>query len=289
MLKLKCDDCGKILWRTHASKDDNTICSNCYIILKEKENKRELIKKELKEKERIEELEKEKKLEEKTKIERKNKIDNLYNEIHEKGLHELIYNFIKKYPNETGKKFDTLIKLIENNYKINVEKGIFIDVMSRVKEIYDEKLEIDALEKELMDNKKTFDKNFKCDICKKEIDEKMFYYSKYMFNKSLCLDHQGTKTQKELFIALKNRDLDCEYEPWDGHKHVDIAIHNAKLYIEIDGKHHIDNQKQFFADLKRDYHSMENGYFTRRIGNKDVEKNLDEIADSIANLVIEKI
>jgi very-short-patch-repair endonuclease/uncharacterized Zn finger protein (UPF0148 family) len=288
MLKFKCENCKKILWRTYALKDGKTICTECHRSFRNEEIEMELKQKEIDKRLRIKEIEKEKIEKEKQKIERNIKIDKFYNEIFEKGIHEIIYNFIKKYPGDTDKKFDTLIKLIEVKHGINVDRDIFKDVIWRVKDIYEERKEIDALERELISNKKDLREEYFCEICKKGIDEKTFYYSKYIFNKSLCLEHQGAKTQKELFIALKNRDLDCEYESWDGYKHIDIAIHDAKLYIEIDGKHHLTNQKQFFNDLKRDYFSIEDGYLTRRIGNEDIEKNLEDIANSITELVNEK-
>lgn len=290
MLKFRCGNCKKILLtNTYELNDGKTVCTRCYKCYREEEIDRELKQKEFEKRKKIKEIEKEKFEEKKQKIERKIKIDKLYIEIFEKGAYKLIYNFVKKYPGNTDKKFDTLIKLIEVRNNINVERDIFKDVIWHIKEIYDERIEIETLERELMGNKKDLNENFFCEICRKEIDKKMFYYSKFIFDKSLCLEHHGTKIQRDLFIALKNRDLDCEYESWDGKKYVDMAIHDVKLYIEIDEKINSNKQKQFIVDLKDDKFLMTDQYFTKHISNMDVEENLEDIANEIADLVTEKI
>ena len=295
MLKFKCENCKKIIWNNpNLLTDGKTVCKNCYKYCSREEIETELKQKEFEKRKRIEEIENEKIEKEKQIIERNKKIDKLYNEIFEKEKHELIFNFVKKYPGNCDKKFDTLIKLFEVKYNIKVDKDIFKHIIWRIQNIYDERIELERLERELLGNKKdnstlkNHNEGFYCIICKKELDEKMFYYSKYIFGKSLCLKHQGSKTQKELFIALKNRDLDCEYELWHENKHVDIAIHDAKLYIEIDGKHHLNKLKQFIDDLKRDELSMSDTYLTRCIGNMDIEENLEDIANAIAELVSDK-
>ena len=84
---------------------------------------------------------------------------------------------------------------------------------------------------------------------------------------------------------MKQHEIPCEYEASDGHKHIDIAIHDAKLYIEIDGKHHITDFEQHLADLKRDTFSQQDGYITKRYSNKDIEENLDKITNVIVEFV----
>jgi hypothetical protein len=44
-----------------------------------------------------------------------------------------------------------------------------------------------------------------------------------------------TKYAIRLSNALKKEGIDHELEHWDGHKHVDIAILWAKVYIEVIG------------------------------------------------------
>jgi len=128
-----------------------------------------------------------------------------------------------------------------------------------------------------------------CVWCKEPIHEKVFNFSKDKFGKPLCRKHQGTKFQKKLFFALKEKNIDCEYEYWDGHKHVDIAIHDANLLIEVDGKHHYLDPEQFSADLKRTEYSSKDGYITRHFSNRQIDDNLNEIVEAIAEAVNEKI
>jgi very-short-patch-repair endonuclease len=41
----------------------------------------------------------------------------------------------------------------------------------------------------------------------------------------------------------------AELEKWDGYKHIDIAITEVRVNIEVDGKHHRIDQDQAFRDL----------------------------------------
>ena len=43
-----------------------------------------------------------------------------------------------------------------------------------------------------------------------------------------------TPQAQALHDALVARGIECELEPWDGHKHVDLGIPRAKINIEID-------------------------------------------------------
>jgi very-short-patch-repair endonuclease len=73
-------------------------------------------------------------------------------------------------------------------------------------------------------------------------------------------------------------------EDYDGYKHVDISIPWAKLNIEIDGRQHLLNAKQLYSDLERDSFSHEKEIRTVRIPNEMIERNLDELADSLARV-----
>lgn len=53
-----------------------------------------------------------------------------------------------------------------------------------------------------------------------------------------------------MYFALKVRRVPAELEKFDGYKHIDIAVVEVKVNIEVDGRHHIYNNKQFLADLK---------------------------------------
>ncbi len=127
--------------------------------------------------------------------------------------------------------------------------------------------------------------DYYCIVCKNPIDKNTFFYTKQVLGKPLCPKHQGTKYQKKLFKALKEREINCEYEAYDGYKHVDIAVHTAKLYIEIDGKHHLIDPMQLGKDLKRDEFSSKNGYATTHISNREIEENVDSVANALAGVV----
>lgn len=124
-----------------------------------------------------------------------------------------------------------------------------------------------------------------CKVCNEKVDEKVYRYSRKHFGKPLCLKHQGTKQSKKLYYDLKKREVDCELEWWDGYKHVDIAITDARLCIEIDGRQHLTDFEQLWSDLRRESYSAEKGLFTIRIPNEWIDKHAEEIADSIAKLV----
>ena len=87
--------------------------------------------------------------------------------------------------------------------------------------------------------------------------------------------------------ALKQRGVAVELEHWDGHKHVDIFIPEAKIYIEVDGPHHDMRPRQVVADFNRDYFSSKEGFFTKHITNQEIEEHVDAIANAIAKVVRE--
>jgi len=106
------------------------------------------------------------------------------------------------------------------------------------------------------------------------------------FKKPLCMKcqpHQSTPEAMALAKALKTRGWNAELEKWDGFKHIDIAITQAKVNIEVDGAHHNFDKKQALADLKRTFHSFKKDYVTLRIPNQLVNepKILEETADYI--------
>ena len=139
-----------------------------------------------------------------------------------------------------------------------------------------------SFEKELLSGKRHEDNTgYFCIVCKSKIDKDTYDYSYKYFNKALCKKHQGNKYHRDLFFALRKRGIPCEFEAYDGHKHVDIAIHDIKLYIEVDGDQHSIDSKQFLADLKRDKFSKEGGYQTRRFNNRIIDDHLKEIADNL--------
>jgi very-short-patch-repair endonuclease len=93
-----------------------------------------------------------------------------------------------------------------------------------------------------------------------------------------------TKQATDLRLALEKRGVVVKPEYWDGHKHVDLYVPEAKLYIEVDGLQHFTDPKQIIADLKRDHYSDGDDIFTKRFSNQLIETHLQEIADAIAQI-----
>jgi len=253
-----CPNCKKTLWRYKKLPDGRSVCISCYEYYMKKKN--ENIKRKLA------------------------YIELTSRDLINNGLSELIFYFFeyKFNNNPIESEVVKLWKLLYLKYKQDIDYEIFFDVISKVYNIVKEKNELESFEKELKTKKRSTEtSNYYCKICKSKIDKETYNYSNKYFNKALCKNHQGTKHHRDLFFALKKRGIPCEFEAYDGYKHVDIAIHDIKLYIEVDGEHHTIDSNQFIADLKRDKLSNEGGYQIRRFTNKIISEHIIEIADNI--------
>lgn len=98
-------------------------------------------------------------------------------------------------------------------------------------------------------------------------------------------DTSSTKQTEKLADALRARNVRVAVEHWDGHKHVDIFVPDARLYIEVDGLQHYIDPKQIIADLRRDHFSDGDDFSTMRVTNQLIETHLDEIANAVAEVV----
>lgn len=88
-----------------------------------------------------------------------------------------------------------------------------------------------------------------------------------------------------LYNALRSRDIKCEMEVWDGHKHVDISITWAMIDIEVDGLYHYTKPEQIRADFNRSYWSItRDDYDTLHIPNIIIDHHLEEVANAIASV-----
>ena len=79
--------------------------------------------------------------------------------------------------------------------------------------------------------------------------------------------YKSTPEARQLGDLLRHYGWKVELEKWDGHKHIDIAIVECKVNIEVDGLQHGYSHKQALADLERTYYSFKKGYVTLRIPN----------------------
>lgn len=100
------------------------------------------------------------------------------------------------------------------------------------------------------------------------------------------LVHNGfkepTKEAAELKQELVKREVKVYVELNDGYKHVDLALPDAKLNVEVDGIQHLTNPNQIVKDLARGYYSNKLGYDTMHIPNEMIRLHLGEIADALA-------
>ncbi|MBN2101292.1 MAG: DUF559 domain-containing protein [Candidatus Aenigmarchaeota archaeon] len=133
-----------------------------------------------------------------------------------------------------------------------------------------------------------------CNECRKPITEDEFLFSTGKYRRPLCRFHQkeekkSTPEALELGKALKSRGVPVELEKFDGFKHIDIAVFDAKVNIEVDGVQHNLKKEQALADLKRTFFSFKKGFLTLRIPNILVrdKKTLEETADFITEFLIE--
>ena len=140
--------------------------------------------------------------------------------------------------------------------------------------------------------KKQAVKKYYCERCHEEISEEVNDFSQKNFNKPLCRKHQPTREARKLGHLLKNYyNWDIEFEKNDGHKHIDIAIDEAKTNIEVDGQHHAYSRKQALTDLKRDFYSLKKSLFnTIRIPNSLIKDypTIKETAKYINKLLKER-
>ena len=95
---------------------------------------------------------------------------------------------------------------------------------------------------------------------------------------------KSTKYTKKLYDALIVRKINCEKQKWDNHKHIDLSIDEARLYIEVDGDQHYTSSTQIKKDIVRDYYSLKDDFRTIHIPNRLIDDKLDSVANAIAQV-----
>ena len=95
---------------------------------------------------------------------------------------------------------------------------------------------------------------------------------------------RSTPEALELKRELENRGVIVESNKWDGHKHIDLTIHRARLNIEVDGKQHYETAHQILSDLARTHYSDFKGYDTIHVPNAFIHNadDLRKVADALA-------
>lgn len=95
-----------------------------------------------------------------------------------------------------------------------------------------------------------------------------------------------TPQSQALHDALSKRGINSMLEYSDGNKHVDIAIPDAHIYIEVDGLQHFTNPKRIIADFGRTYYSDADGFNTFHIPNIIIEQYLEDVANALAEVAM---
>ena len=94
-----------------------------------------------------------------------------------------------------------------------------------------------------------------------------------------------TEHTTELFNELKKLGVNAILEYNDGHKHIDIAILDARIFIEVDGLNHYTNAEQIERDFKRNHYSDGDDFDTIHIPNLVIEHHRVAIARAIEKIV----
>ncbi len=251
----RCRRCDAVLWTSYNnSRDGTVVCYDCY----------------------------------------KKDLDHTLNGLKDNLAYEILYNIVEKYRQDIPEDaFRSLYKLLKVKYDTPVNSSYLsdmINILEREIEINEEIKKLERFEREFKNDSSI---THFCDVCKERIAESVYEYSMNHFDKALCMEHQkeqrATPQAKKLHYSLKRRGIDCELEAYDGHKHVDISIKNAKLNIEIDGRHHSLDPKQLNSDLIRDDYSKKDGFATKRYTNREIDEDLEGIADALAEVVEQRI
>jgi very-short-patch-repair endonuclease len=95
----------------------------------------------------------------------------------------------------------------------------------------------------------------------------MWHRIHHWFRRKKVDGHWVTPEAYSLGDLLRSYGWNVEFEKWDGYKHIDIAITECKVNIEVDGGQHTWNVQQALADLERTYYSFKKGFVTLRIPN----------------------
>ena len=134
-----------------------------------------------------------------------------------------------------------------------------------------------------------------CRNCSAAINQHVISYSTNTFGHPLCITCQldignkfnySTKETINLYFSLRDRGVPARLEKYDGYK-TDIAVVEAKVNIEVDEPHHINNADHAFADLQRTFFSFKKGFLTLRIPNVLVKQNLNQTADYVTEFLNE--
>lgn len=102
-------------------------------------------------------------------------------------------------------------------------------------------------------------------------------------------NHEPTEQEDKLYCALISRGIKAIPHYSDGHKTVDIAILDARLFIEVDGLQHFTNSEQIMSDFKRYHYSDEDDFSTFYVTNQIIDEFLDDVVNALVKVIKERI
>ena len=98
-------------------------------------------------------------------------------------------------------------------------------------------------------------------------------------------ERPASNQAKMLYDALCKKGITAQLEYSDGHKTVDIAILNPRIYIEVDGIQHFTNPEQIMRDFKRYHFSDGDDFSTFYVTNQIIDHYLDEVVNALVKVV----
>lgn len=101
--------------------------------------------------------------------------------------------------------------------------------------------------------------------------------------------YKPSQQAQRLYEALLERGIKCIPEYSDGHKHVDIAVVKAKLYIEVDGLNHFTDADQINRDLKRSHFTDGDDFRTFYVTNQILKYYLNSVVDALVKVINSRI
>lgn len=133
-----------------------------------------------------------------------------------------------------------------------------------------------------------------CMNCNDDLVAKDLFYSTSQLGYPLCtschheLAPKFKKSSREalrLYFSLRRRGIRAELEKFDGFKTFDIAIKEAKLNIELEGRKAHYNPFEAIADLERDCVSFKKGFNTIRIPNELIAYDLEKTTNYLHHFI----
>lgn len=106
-----------------------------------------------------------------------------------------------------------------------------------------------------------------------------------LYYKTITIQRGPSKQAQALYEALCMRGVVCESEYFDGHKHVDIAVLPARIFIEVDGLNHFVVSEQIIRDFKRSHFSDGDDFRTFYVTNQILDKYLDRVVEALVNVI----